>query len=131
VTDCERRHKWSWRASIRSLCQVPHALVWNGLASGFLVAENDTVRVLRYRYGPHEQSAQHIDPGVFRDPTNGTLWLAYGSYFGYIRVVELNPQTGKRLHPDRKTVNVAVNSSYSTVFRKLLTQAYRTSSNEG
>jgi Glycosyl hydrolases family 43 len=35
-----------------------------------------------------------IDPGVFLDPTNGSLWLTYGSYFGYIRLVELNPKTG-------------------------------------
>ena len=28
-----------------------------------------------------------IDPGVLLDPTDGTLWLTYGSYFGYIRLV--------------------------------------------
>jgi len=52
------------------------------------------------------EDSNAIDPGVFRDPTNGTLWLTYGSYFGYIRLVELNPKTGKRLYPDRKPVNV-------------------------
>jgi arabinan endo-1,5-alpha-L-arabinosidase len=54
-----------------------------------------------------------IDPGVFRDPTNGTLWLTYGSYFGYIRLVQLDPKTGKRLHPNRPPVNVAINSEAS------------------
>src|SRR5678809_226427 len=44
------------------------------------------------------EDSNAIDPGVFRDPTNGTLWLTYGSYFGYIRLVELNPKTGKRLY---------------------------------
>ena len=33
------------------------------------------------------EDSNAIDPGVFRDPTNGTLWLTYGSYFGYIRLV--------------------------------------------
>ncbi len=54
-----------------------------------------------------------IDPGVFRDPTNGTLWLTYGSYFGYIRLVQLDPKTGQRLHPARPPVNVAINSEAS------------------
>jgi arabinan endo-1,5-alpha-L-arabinosidase len=54
-----------------------------------------------------------IDPGVFRDPTNGTLWLTYGSYFGYIRLVQLDPKTGQRLYPSRPPVNVAINSEAS------------------
>jgi arabinan endo-1,5-alpha-L-arabinosidase len=64
------------------------------------------------------EDSNAIDPGVFRDPTNGTLWLTYGSYFGYIRLVELNPKTGKRLYPDRKPVNVSINSEASImIFR--------------
>lgn len=64
------------------------------------------------------EDSNAIDPGVFRDPTNGRLWLTYGSYFGYIRLVELNPKTGKRLYPDRKPVNVAINSEASImIFR--------------
>lgn len=59
------------------------------------------------------EDSNAIDPGVFHDPTNGTLWLTYGSYFGYIRLVELNPKTGKRLHPDRKPINVAINAEAS------------------
>jgi arabinan endo-1,5-alpha-L-arabinosidase len=50
---------------------------------------------------------------VFRDPNNGTLWLTYGSYFGYIRLVELDPKTGKRLHPEAKPINIAINSEAS------------------
>jgi arabinan endo-1,5-alpha-L-arabinosidase len=56
-----------------------------------------------------------IDPGVFRDPTNGTLWLTYGSYFGYIRLVELDPKTGKRLRPTVKPFNIAINSEASII----------------
>ncbi len=64
------------------------------------------------------EDSNAIDPGVLRDPTNGTLWLTYGSYFGYIRLVELDPKTGKRLHPELKPVNIAINSEASImIFR--------------
>jgi arabinan endo-1,5-alpha-L-arabinosidase len=59
------------------------------------------------------EDSNAIDPGVLLDPTNGSMWLTYGSYFGYIRLVELNPKTGKRLYPDRKPLNVAINSEAS------------------
>ena len=59
------------------------------------------------------EDSNAIDPGVFRDPTNGSLWLTYGSYFGYIRLVQLDPKTGKRLRPERKPINVAINSEAS------------------
>ncbi len=54
-----------------------------------------------------------IDPGVFRDPTDGRLWLVYGSYFGYIRLVRLDPRTGKRVDPNDEPVNVAINCEAS------------------
>jgi arabinan endo-1,5-alpha-L-arabinosidase len=54
-----------------------------------------------------------IDPGVFLDPTTGKLWLTYGSYFGYIRLVQLDPKTGKRLNPKEKPRNIAINSEAS------------------
>lgn len=34
-----------------------------------------------------------IDPGLLMGP-DGRLWLVYGTYFGYIRIVELDPATG-------------------------------------
>ena len=61
------------------------------------------------------EDSNAIDPGVFRDPTNGSLWLTYGSYFGYIRLVQLDPKTGKRLYPNTKPVNVAVNGEASDI----------------
>jgi arabinan endo-1,5-alpha-L-arabinosidase len=65
------------------------------------------------------EDSNAIDPGIFRDPTNGTLWLTYGSYFGYIRLVELNPKTGKRLYPQRRPVDIAINSEASImIFRE-------------
>jgi arabinan endo-1,5-alpha-L-arabinosidase len=61
------------------------------------------------------EDSNAIDPGVFRDPANGSLWLTYGSYFGYIRLVQLDPNTGKRLHPNGKPVNIAINGEASIV----------------
>ena len=50
-----------------------------------------------------------IDPGLLLDPNSGKLWLTYGSYFGYISLVELDPKTGKRVDPNATPVNIAVN----------------------
>jgi len=50
-----------------------------------------------------------IDPGALLDPTDGKLWLVYGSYFGYIRLVQLDPKTGKRIDPNDKPVDIAIN----------------------
>jgi arabinan endo-1,5-alpha-L-arabinosidase len=54
-----------------------------------------------------------IDPGAFLDPVTGKLWLTYGSYFGYTRVVELDPQTGLRV--DDKSYDVAINCEATTM----------------
>lgn len=54
-----------------------------------------------------------IDPGILLDPTTKRLWLTYGSYFGYIRLVELDPKTGKRLFPNEQPRNIAINSEAS------------------
>jgi arabinan endo-1,5-alpha-L-arabinosidase len=50
---------------------------------------------------------------VFRGPANGTLWLTYRSYFGFIRLVQLDPMDRQRLHPAQPPVNVAINSEAS------------------
>jgi arabinan endo-1,5-alpha-L-arabinosidase len=54
-----------------------------------------------------------IDPGVFLDPNTKRLWLVYGSYFGYIRLVELDPGTGRRRNPVERPRNIAINSEAS------------------
>ena len=59
------------------------------------------------------EDSNAIDPGVFLDPTDGRLWLTYGSYFGYIRLVELDPTTGQRLHPKEAPRNIAINGEAS------------------
>lgn len=38
-----------------------------------------------------------IDPGLLLDPTTGRLWVSYGTYFGNIRLIELDPKTGERM----------------------------------
>ena len=45
--------------------------------------------------GMEDQDA--IDPGLLLDPTTGRLWVSYGTYFGTIRLIELDPQTGERV----------------------------------
>jgi arabinan endo-1,5-alpha-L-arabinosidase len=59
------------------------------------------------------EDSNAIDPGVFLDPTDGRLWLVYGSYFGYIRLVELDPRTGKRLNPNDQPRDIAINCEAS------------------
>lgn len=53
--------------------------------------------------GTEDQDA--IDPAFLL--ANGHLWLSYGTYFGYIRIVELDPHTGERL-AGNQPVNVAI-----------------------
>ena len=38
-----------------------------------------------------------IDPSLLLDPTTGRLWATYGTYFGSIRLIELDPTTGERV----------------------------------
>ena len=48
-----------------------------------------------------------IDPAFLLDPTDGRLWLSYGTYFGFIRIVELDPKTGMRI-PGNQPLNIAI-----------------------
>ncbi|MDD4821730.1 MAG: family 43 glycosylhydrolase [Bacteroidales bacterium] len=48
-----------------------------------------------------------IDPGLLLDPTDGRLWLSYGTYFGFIRLIELDPKTGERVKGN-KAINIAI-----------------------
>ena len=53
--------------------------------------------------GTEDQDA--IDPAFLL--ANGHLWLSYGTYFGYIRMVELDPNTGQRV-AGNQPVDVAI-----------------------
>ena len=48
-----------------------------------------------YSDGMEDQDA--IDPGLLLDPSTGRLWVSYGTYFGTIRLIELDPKTGFRV----------------------------------
>jgi arabinan endo-1,5-alpha-L-arabinosidase len=62
------------------------------------------------------EDSNAIDPGVLLD-SDGKLWLTYGSYFGYIRLVELDPKTGQRRDPKRAPLNIAINSEASILIQ--------------
>lgn len=48
-----------------------------------------------------------IDPGVLLDPTDGRMWVSYGTYFGNIRLIELDPKTGCRIKGN-KAIDIAI-----------------------
>ncbi|MBR0048187.1 MAG: family 43 glycosylhydrolase [Prevotella sp.] len=50
--------------------------------------------------GMEDQDA--IDPGLLLDPTTGRLWVSYGTYFGTIRLIELDPKTGYRVSGNKE-----------------------------
>ena len=47
-----------------------------------------------------------IDPSVFLD-RDGKLWLAFGSYWSGIKLIELDPKTGKRIAADSPMYSLA------------------------
>ena len=51
-----------------------------------------------------------IDPSVFHD-RDGSLWLSFGSYWSGTKLIQLDPQTGKRIAPDSKLFSTAYNES--------------------
>ena len=58
-----------------------------------------------YSDGMEDQDA--IDPGLLLDPTTGRLWASYGTYFGTIRLIELDPNTGERVKGN-KELDIAI-----------------------
>lgn len=66
-----------------------------------------------------------IDPALFRD-SDGRVYMSYGSWFGGLAVVEINPSTGKTTgstthlaggnHQDREAPYIMKNGSYYYLF---------------
>lgn len=54
-----------------------------------------------------DEDCDAIDAGLLLDPTTGRLWCSYGTYFGFIRLVELDPATGERM-PGNEPINIAI-----------------------
>jgi arabinan endo-1,5-alpha-L-arabinosidase len=48
-----------------------------------------------------------IDPGLLLDPNDGRLWCSYGTYFGFIRLIELDPKTGERVEGN-EAIDIAI-----------------------
>lgn len=55
-----------------------------------------------------------IDPGLLLDPTTGRLWCSYGTYFGFIRLIELDPETGKRVEGN-EPLDIAIDCEATTM----------------
>ncbi len=58
-----------------------------------------------------------IDPGLLLDPTDGRLWCSYGTYFGFIRLIELDPKTGKRVEGN-EALDIAIDCEATTLMYK-------------
>ena len=44
-----------------------------------------------------DEDCDAIDPSVLLDPNTGRMWVSYGTYYGFIRLVEIDPKTGERV----------------------------------
>lgn len=51
-----------------------------------------------------------IDPSVFQD-TDGAMWLTFGSYWSGIKLIQLDPKTGKRIATNSEIYSLAYNES--------------------
>ncbi|HLP78200.1 MAG TPA: arabinan endo-1,5-alpha-L-arabinosidase [Candidatus Paceibacterota bacterium] len=56
-----------------------------------------------------------IDPAVTLDE-QGNLWLVFGSYWSGIKLIQLDPKTGKRIAPDSPVYSLAHNDSIEAPF---------------
>ena len=65
-------------------------------------------------YSEVDEDCDAIDAGLFLDPTTGRLWCTYGTYFGFIRIVELDPATGARMEGN-EAVNIAIDCEATTI----------------
>lgn len=61
----------------------------------------------------YDEDCDSIDPSVLMDP-DGRLWLSYGTYFGFIRLVELDPKTGARVEGN-EPINIAIDCEASAL----------------
>jgi arabinan endo-1,5-alpha-L-arabinosidase len=72
----------------------------------------DQGQIISYKNGGEKVNV--IDPNAFKD-NDGKLWLFYGSYQAGLRLVELNPVTGKLLN-DRPNIITITKSLGEGVF---------------
>ena len=63
-----------------------------------------------------DEDCDAIDAGLLLDPTTGRLWLSYGTYFGFIRLVELDPATGARVEGN-EPIDIAIDCEATEIGR--------------
>jgi len=56
-----------------------------------------------------------IDPAVYQDQ-DGSLWLAFGSFWGGIKMIQLDPKTGKRIAAESPVYSLAHSDSIEAPF---------------
>jgi arabinan endo-1,5-alpha-L-arabinosidase len=56
-----------------------------------------------------------IDPAVFRD-ADGRLWLSFGSFWSGIKLIQLDPKTGKRIAPASPMIGLSRNRTIEAPF---------------
>jgi arabinan endo-1,5-alpha-L-arabinosidase len=120
----ENRHMSYWAPDIIKLCgryllyyavssmgKMTSAI---GLATNSTLDPNDPAYhwidqgfVVRTQQGDGYNA---IDPAVFHD-SDGSLWLTFGSYWTGIKLIQLDPRTGKRITLDSKVFSLAYNDS--------------------
>ena len=62
----------------------------------------------------NDEDCDAIDAGLFMDPQTGRLYCTYGSYFGFIRMVELDPKTGAKVE-GTVDPNIAIDCEATTM----------------
>ena len=65
----------------------------------------------------YDEDCDAIDPSLLLDPTTGRLWCTYGTYFGFIRIVELDPRTGARVEGNAAK-DIAIDCEASSLIYK-------------
>ena len=81
----------------------------------------DNGKVIDFRNGG--EGVNCIDPQTFVD-TDGKVWLFYGSYRAGLRLVELNPKTGKLFNETNPEITVLTTSLGEGVFVLKSTDGY-------
>lgn len=66
--------------------------------------------VVQTHQGQAGEAYNAIDPAIFQD-SDGSLWMTFGSYWTGIKLLQLDPKTGKRLSADSNLVSLAYNES--------------------